>query len=109
MTSISDNRRGVKFSRNGRSRLTGQPKPKCRNVKVCEYVYRDPRGRELFTKIRYRHDPCYCGREKSFMYKWHPAYLKEHDFIFLKPPDADTYLYRLDEIYPFIARGQKET
>jgi hypothetical protein len=42
------------------------------------------------------------------MYKWRPAYLKEWDFIQRKPPDADYYLYRLDEIYPHIARGDGE-
>jgi hypothetical protein len=88
-----------------RNRLTGQPKPKCGLVRVCEYPYRDPRAREVFTKIRFRHDPCICGRGKSFMYRWHPAHLKEFDYVYRKPPDADTYLYRLDEIYPSIACG----
>ena len=47
---------------------------------------------------------------KSFAYRWRPAYLKnEWDFISQKPPDADTYLYRLDLIWPFIARGSSET
>jgi hypothetical protein len=93
---------------NGRPiRRTGQ---RCAKVKVAEYVYRDPRGRELFTKIRYRHDPCWCNRDKSFAYTWRPAYLKnEWDLVFQKPPDADGYLYRLDELWPFIARGQRET
>jgi hypothetical protein len=86
----------------------GLPRPKCHLIKVCEYVYRDPRGRELFTKVRYRHDPCICGRGKSFSYFWRPAYLKhEWDMIWRKPPDADGYLYRLDEFYPLIARGER--
>jgi hypothetical protein len=74
-------------------------------------VYRDPRGRIIFTKTRRRHDPCECGRGKSFSYSWHPAYLgaSHWDDPWEKPPDADCYLYRLDEIYPFIARGQDET
>jgi hypothetical protein len=75
-------------------------------IRVCEYVYRDPRGRDLFGKVRYRHEPCYCGRGKSFVYIWQPAHLK--DTVWQKPPDADYYLYHLDQIYPHIARGDGE-
>lgn len=104
--SIANNDRNTKSASNGRARLTGQ---RCRKTTVAEYSYRDPRGREIFVKIRDKHDPCWCGRDKSFMYKWHPSYLKEWDNIYQKPPDADTYLYRLDELWPFIARGSSES
>lgn len=107
MNSIRSGREALPGSKIARKGLRGQVKPKCRLVKVCDYVYRDPRGRELFTKVRYRHDPCHCGRGKSFSYRWHPAYLPEgswHD-LWQKPPDADGYLYRLDEVYPLIAHG----
>lgn len=91
----------------------GVSKPKCRLIKETEYPYKDPRGRELFTKIRYKHDPCYCGRGKSFVYSWRPPWLKTRtgfrQLLWQKPPDADWYLYRLDEVYPAIARGQSET
>ena len=81
------------------------PKPKCRMRDGGEYVYRDPRRRELFTKVRYRHDPCECGRGKSFIYYWRPPWLSRNMILGQKPPDADWYLYRLDAIYPAIARG----
>ena len=80
-------------------------KPKCRSRDDGEYVYRDPRGRELFTKVRLRHDPCECGHGKSFFYHWRPSWLKPNHILTTKPPDADWYLYRLDELYPEIARG----
>lgn len=87
----------------------GVRKPKCGKHKEAEYPYRDPRGRVVFTKIRFRHDPCYCGRGKDFAYKWRPRYLKPGaNDIWQKPPDADCYLYRLDEAWPFIARGLPE-
>jgi len=98
--------RNTKSASNGRTRLTGQ---RCRKTTVAEYSYRDPRGHEVFVKIRYKHDPCYCGRDKSFAYRWRPAHLKEWDSVLQKPPDADTYLYRLDELWPSIARGSYES
>lgn len=92
--------------------LTGARKPKCGLIKVCEYAYKDPRGRKLFTKVRLRHDPCHCGRGKSFSYYWRPPWLETktgfRQFLWQKPPDADWYLYRLDEVYPAIARGTSE-
>jgi hypothetical protein len=108
---------GAQSTGNGRNRKaepgarTGA-RPKCRFVKVCDYPYRDPRGRELFVKVRFRHDPCLCGRGKSFAYSWETPWDKDRygnvQRIGRKPPDADWYLYRLDEIYPFIARGSSE-
>jgi Toprim domain-containing protein len=90
------------------------PKPECRHINDGEYVYRDQRGRELFTKQRYLHDPCECGRGKSFGYRWKPPYkpwLTRRGYqqsLYEKPPDADWYLYRLDVIYPLIARSESE-
>ena len=107
--SISARSPESKAAGNGR-KLRGVRKPKCGMIRVCEYVYKDPRGREIFTKVRYRHDSCHCGRGKSFSYRWHPDYLKPGSWndLWQKPPDADTYLYRLDEVYPIIARGQDQ-
>jgi hypothetical protein len=70
---------------------------KCINHRECAYTYRDQYGRELFTKIRYNHDPCYCGRGKSFAYAYRRPGSKE--WIHQKPkPWADWYLYRLDQL-----------
>ena len=64
------------------------------------YVYRDPRRRELFTKVRLRHDPCECGRGKSFFYYLAPTMddgpVGLGQSMWRKPPDADWYFYRLD-------------
>ncbi len=83
----------------------GVRKKKCRRIKVCEYHYRDPRSHVVFTKIRYRHDPCYCGRGKSFAYCYRT---KRGRTIWQKPPDANEYLYRLEEIDPALVRGTTE-
>jgi len=80
----------------------GIRKPKCRLIKVCEYEYRDPSGRVVFVKVRLRHDPCICGRGKSFGYYYRTG---RGRIIWQKPPDANQYLYRLEEIDPALARG----
>jgi len=92
----------VPNERAGRQVRRGERKPKCVPCRECDYVYRDMRGRELFIKRRFRHDPCYCGREKSFRYLWRRT--EDGDYLWRKPPDADWYLYRLDKIWP--VKGQ---
>ena len=77
--------------------LTGVRKPRCRRALVCRYTYRDIWGHEQFRKIRYRHDPCFCGKGKSFEYAWCPDPEEAWDSLRYKPPWADAYLYRLDE------------
>jgi hypothetical protein len=74
-----------------------KPARKCVQKWVCDYVYRDMRGRELFRKKRYEHVDCQCGRGKSFTYAWQRT--PGGAYIHSKPPDADYYLYRLDALW----------
>ena len=96
-----------RIAHEGAERAPSPRKPKCVTRKDCDYVYRDVFGRELFVKRRYRHDPCHCGREKSFGYLYRrdftipPEDFSDADWIYQKPkPWADWYLYRLESIWP---------
>ena len=89
--------------------LTGVRKPRCGQIQECDYVYRDIYGSELFRKIRYKHEPCVCGRGKSFSYGYYPSQDKGdgryRNLVYQKPLWADWYLYRIEKWWPDLRRG----
>ena len=68
---------------------------------VCKYWFTEPDGTRLFAKVRYELRDTIAGpRKKTFLY-WDPDARR-----FRKPPYADAYLYRLDEVAPGVAAGR---
>lgn len=61
-----------------------------------DYIFRDPDGREVFKKRRFKLDPeFHNGRTKTFRYMYIPDPLhRPYCYTFAKPPGADQWLYR---------------